>query len=485
MTASGSAHVATEAPVDPTTERLGELRAAHMELSEYDWEFRQLALRSPQWQSRASFAEFENPGELLTYRLQSWPTFVDRARIDELARISVEMCRLIKSIPQRVFRGDVGAIDAFYGIGDQHLTEVLFDEPNGIDGAVSRGDFINGVAGLKCIEFNLVVTLGGWETAILAQMHLRNPLVVRMIRDLKIPLSYYNTVRILFSHVLQGVSSSLLDGDDEINIAVIDSLEELPEVRFQAFQRYLREEYATVLRQEGDTSRGKLFLCDFPDLTVDLDSIVRHGCHRIHILVEMNAGETPPLFYRCFKAGTVNLYNGPVSKVLSDKRNIALLSDDQITNDFSEEERAFLNAHVPWTRLVEDKTSAYGGEIIQLPDFIGSHRMDLVLKNTLLCGGKQVYVGRFTSASEWSDVLRTALEQRHWVVQEYYESLPYLFQNGEHGCSPHHVIWGPFVLGQRYAGAILRMQPIADKAIVNLSLTASEGMIFEVEEPDN
>jgi hypothetical protein len=92
-----------------------------------------------------------------------------------------------------------------------------------------------------------------------------------------------------------------------------------------------------------------------------------------------------------------------------------------------------------------------------------------------------VVLGRFTSPEEWEAVVRSALASGDWVVQEYVESLPYLFQDGEQGCSPHDVVWGPFVFGATYAGAILRVQPKALEGIVNLTRGASEGILLEVE----
>jgi hypothetical protein len=65
-------------------------------------------------------------------------------------------------------------------------------------------------------------------------------------------------------------------------------------------------------------------------------------------------------------------------------------------------------------------------------------------------------------------------------VQEIAESLPYLYQSGDYGCSIHDMVWGPFVFGERYGGVVLRMQPAAAGGPVNLNLSASEGIVLEV-----
>jgi len=174
------------------------------------------------------------------------------------------------------------------------------------------------------------------------------------------------------------------------------------------------------------------------------------------------------------------LFNGPISIVLSDKRNLALLSQSQRSSLFSAEEQEVIRNHIPWTRLVAAERVEFHGEEVFLPDLLAAERNRLVLKEGRSFGGKGVHLGRATSAARWEEVARTALESGGWVVQERLESLPYLYQCGESGCAPHDVIWGPFVFGDTYGGVILRMQPQAAGGAVNLSLAATEGIVLEV-----
>jgi hypothetical protein len=103
-----------------------------------------------------------------------------------------------------------------------------------------------------------------------------------------------------------------------------------------------------------------------------------------------------------------------------------------------------------------------------------------VLKKAGGHGGSGVVLGRFAAPERWREALATALREGDWVVQETLESLPYLYQSGDYGCSIHDVIWGPFVFGNRYGGVVLRMQPAAAGGPVNLTLHATEGIVLEV-----
>ncbi|HYG65661.1 MAG TPA: hypothetical protein VEL74_23965, partial [Thermoanaerobaculia bacterium] len=173
-------------------------------------------------------------------------------------------------------------------------------------------------------------------------------------------------------------------------------------------------------------------------------------------------------------------FNSPVAMLLGDKRNLALLSERADSPVFSEEERQILRDHLPWTRRVESTETTFQGERVPLLDFISSHREDLVLKKGRSLAGQDVFIGRFTSQDEWDKVLGEVAPQRDWIVQAFAESRPYLFQNDEYGCSPHDAVWGPFVFGKTYAGAILRLQPKRLLGIVNLTRGATEGVLLEV-----
>jgi hypothetical protein len=461
------------------TDRLEEIRAAHLDLSAEDWKFRDAVRQSPEHLSRASFGILDQPNHLLSFRQQSWPTFVRRSKIQELARVSVGVSNLIRSIPHKVFRDDPVEMAHFYGVDNLPLLEIFLDPPNGIQGAISRGDFIHGARGFQCIEFNILPNLGGWESGILAEMHLGNAATASLIAEFGIRVSHVNTTRELFAHILEEARREGLDEAGEVNVAVLSEDRTSPPRR-ASFGHHLREEYRAVLDRQGAGLRGDVFICGAQDLVLQHHRLLL-GSSRIHAVIEMERN-TDQRVFRCFKAGGLKLYNGPVWEMLSDKRNIALLSDEDLDADFTADERSFLQRHVPWTRLVRAERTRFRGERVFLPDLLEARREELVVKNSLLYGGKEVYVGLYTSPARWEEVVRNALASKHWVTQEFIPSSPYLYQNGEYGCSPHNVIWGPFIFGERYGGAILRMQPMADATVVNLSLTATEGLIFEVDD---
>src|SRR5260370_11848522 len=78
------------------------------------------------------------------------------------------------------------------------------------------------------------------------------------------------------------------------------------------------------------------------------------------------------------------------SKIIHKKALFAVLTDARHTKLFSEEERAMITGHVPWTRQVRAGRSDYYGDEIDLLTFIGEKRDPLVLKPNDDYGGQRI-----------------------------------------------------------------------------------------------
>lgn len=94
------------------------------------------------------------------------------------------------------------------------------------------------------------------------------------------------------------------------------------------------------------------------------------------------------------------------------KAMFALLSDPATSGRLSAEERASVDAHVPWTRIVrEGRTTGWRGESVDLLEHAIAEREQLVVKPATDYGGAGVHLGWTTSASEWERALRAAVER--------------------------------------------------------------------------
>ncbi len=180
------------------------------------------------------------------------------------------------------------------------------------------------------------------------------------------------------------------------------------------------------------------------------------------------------------------LFNGPLEPILTDKRNLALLSEHADSDRFDAAEREVIERHIPWSRLVREGETTFEGRTVDLVPFLEAERERFVLKPPLEQGGKGVAMGPAVTAEQWRATLDEALAAGDWLVQEWIVSRTYLERWGQDGVDAgawlQDRVWGPFTWGDRFAGALLRQQPVSTRRPINASLgEATLGTALEVE----
>jgi hypothetical protein len=106
-------------------------------------------------------------------------------------------------------------------------------------------------------------------------------------------------------------------------------------------------------------------------------------------------------------------------KPIHKKAIFAVLTDEENASLFSDSERAAIQAHVPWTRVVRQGRTTRGGGTIDLLPWLRAegNRASLVLKPNDEYGGKGVFLGFESTAAEWDGAINAALRSSY-VVQE-------------------------------------------------------------------
>jgi len=462
-----------------------ELYQAHKQLSSCSETFLDFVKGNPETLKRSNF------GTLVNYnahylQTQPWPTFINEKTKAEIEEASVRVCNLIKSIPDRLFSYDFHKIGCYYCIPEDIVEALFFGVDNDyMDNLLARGDFVfSPSSGLKCLEYNIHANLGGWEMDILEPLYINTPVLSTFLKEYGIQLRKNNFFSILLTHLIDRALERFSgNNNDEINTAIA-----FPEAHSYkgganaATISYLEKLYQTILQQKNNARKGTLVICRSDQLKL-IDNALFYNNARIHVLVDLRRGRVPLLLMAAVKKGNLLLYNGPISEIMSNKLNLALLSEHEESDAFSPAEQALIRKYVPWTRKVVPGDTTYGAEKIKLEDFVISNREQLILKPSRGLGGTNVYPGRMISPIEWKQLTEKALIESNWVVQEYIESLPYLYQAGEIGCAAHHAVWGFFVFGSRYAGGFVRVLPEKEnKGVINSHHGAEESMILEVKE---
>ena len=120
---------------------------------------------------------------------------------------------------------------------------------------------------------------------------------------------------------------------------------------------------------------------------------------------------------RAVRDGAVCMVNPFRCKIVYKKASLAVLGDERNAGMFDADELAAVHAHVPWTRVVEERRTEKDGETIDLLPWAAANRERLVLKPNDDYGGRGIVLGWLASDEEWQATLRAALEAPY-VVQE-------------------------------------------------------------------
>lgn len=215
-----------------------------------------------------------------------------------------------------------------------------------------------------------------------------------------------------------GVATVILDAWREFSgqwrrprIAIVDWEDVPTRVEFDIFKDYFQSlglETVIVDPRAMEYRGGKLY---GGDGAVDL--IYKRVL--INELVEREGVDHPMV--RAVRERAACMVNPFRCKLLHKKASLAVLSDERNVRRFSGEEAAAIEAAIPWTRVVEERTTAFHGESVDLLPFIERHPDRLVLKPNDDYGGAGVVLGWTVSADEWRAALRNAVTSPH-IVQE-------------------------------------------------------------------
>ncbi len=415
------------------------------------------------------------------FQLQPWPTFINQETRREIACAGEAVFELVKRLPGRFFNGNLEKMQEFYNYSPALLNSLLEGYlEHSFDYLLARGDFILSNQGWKCLEYNVSANLGGWQVPLWEALYLKHPVIDGFIKEWQLQLKQKNLLAALMEHSIASVYHKYKGKIDVVNVSLIIDDEAIRESNYlrlyvnNLFQQILREKYLGV--------RGEFICCTFNHLDL-VDDCIMYKDRRVDLMVELYHGAVPPEVTKALSAGNLIVLNGPVTGLISNKLNLALLSEYKESGLFSEEEIEAIERYIPWTRKVTPGKTSYDGTQVDLIEFMMENKNRMVIKSGDGLGGKEVVIGRNTDMEQWKQDVSYAIEAKNWLVQEFYESVPYIYQYGENGTAVHDAVWGFFILGNEYAGGWLRVLPkIHNKGVVNCHQGARVSVLWEVEE---
>ncbi|HEX5635264.1 MAG TPA: hypothetical protein VFX50_18600, partial [Gemmatimonadales bacterium] len=187
--------------------------------------------------------------------------------------------------------------------------------------------------------------------------------------------------------------------------AIIDWDDVPTQAEFRLFERFFNQRGLPCTigtPQECEYTGGRLLLRGEP-----VELVYKRVL--IHELVQRGGLDHP--IVRAVKDRAVCLVYGFRSKILHKKASLAVLSDERNAHLFDAHERAVIHAHVPWTRVVEERHTEHGGHAIDLVPFLHERREELVLKPNDDYGGAGIVLGWTVDDAAWAAAVQRALAE--------------------------------------------------------------------------
>ncbi|HVO41697.1 MAG TPA: hypothetical protein VMT34_03690 [Aggregatilineales bacterium] len=272
---------------------------------------------------------------------------------------------------------------------------------------------------------------------------------------------YYGVQHLaLTGHLLTALLATYREwgGQDQPNIGVVDwgdvptlNEHELCQAYFETYG------FKTILADPRglEYRHGALYAGDFR-----IDLIYKRVL--VSELIDRMGMDNP--IVRAVRDHAVCMSNGFSAKLLAKKSSFALLGDERNEYLFRPGERAAIEAHIPWTRRVEERKTYFHGQAIDLLPFILDHRESLVLKPNDEYGGRGVIIGWQTPPDEWQAALRGALntpfvvQERVHIASEDYPSIV----AGKLDISSRLIDADPYIFqGKLVGGSLTRLSSVA------------------------
>ena len=305
-----------------------------------------------------------------------------------------------------------GKLREQFGLLDWEET-LIHDDPGFRDPSpTSRVDAFfaegEGGSGLKITEYNAETPAGAAYGDALTRAFLSLPVMADFRRE-------YNCLPL---PAAPGVEHSLLDafrqwsGTREApRIAIVDWSEVPTRSEFVLFSEIFRAhglECVIADPREMEYRNGKLYSGDF-HVTLIYKRVL------IDELVDRCGLDSDVV--RAVRERAVCMVNPFRCKLLHKKASLAVISDERNSSLFSDDEQNAIATHIPWTRVVAERSTQFEGRKIDLLPWMEDNREQLVLKPNDDYGGRGIVLGWTVDARKWSESIKDAVDEP-FIVQQ-------------------------------------------------------------------
>lgn len=408
--------------------------------------------------------------------LSPWPVFLSPCRYEEFKQVALQLGRIITEMPYGFFKGNSKKVSEYFRVSREDAGDWLrYCNSSLVKDVFLRGDFILTKTGLKCIEMNGGAALGGWQLPFFEKIMLSNKLIKQYFETRNMENSNTDLLETCLRHILECIIKARGIPGESMNIVIAD----MNKSKRCDQLTYFNSLYKKVLIENNFLPEsGKVLILRYKDMIVKRGKLMHKSLH-IKAVVDLTLNIPAPVNRLADKKMLV-LFNGDISYFLCNKLNIAFLSENTGKGFFSRKTDIFLRKHIPWTRRLDSYETYFKNTKGNLRDIAFKFKDKLVIKSSIESSGIEVYIGKKTSIETWEKVIKKALRQKDWIMQELLEPVQLVNIDRENRLAQFNSVWGLLTFGRHFGGALLRILPDDDKkGLVNSNQGADISVVFK------
>ncbi len=228
------------------------------------------------------------------------------------------------------------------------------------------------------------------------------------------------------------------------NIAIMDWEGVATIEEFKVFQQMLMQRgYKTVICDPRDLKykENKLYFLDMPIDLIYRRALTFEMCERENEIRDV---------LDAYADGNVCIVGPFRSHIIHNKKIFSILRDTSKTGFLNDQERAFIEQHIPFTKELSDPVAKKRAR---------TSKDEYILKPMDRYAAKGVFIGADHTSEEWNNILDSIQDKNSYLVQQFIKPpiLPCItFRNEKPFLEEYKYITGLFVYNGRFNGIYTR-----------------------------
>jgi hypothetical protein len=418
----------------------------------------------------------ESYGDVLLSR----PVIAGHGEITAFADDLRALFRILTSLPERCFDGDLNRYCAAIGLDDE-LAAVIRRGATGSPTLYTRADAFHDGESFKLLEFNIGSELGGVDAAQINRAFLAVDAFARFAEAHR--LEYVDTLRLLVAE-LRAAARRVTATDPVVALIEAPGALQLHAGVFLAIQEAMRDHGIDLLLgeiQELDGAAGKITLHGQP-----LDVVLRYFSAG-ELVGDPAALDTLDLLVRADAEGRTALYSQLEGALFASKASLGLLHDPAVRKALTPRETAVVDRIVPHTLVIGAGTRRVAdADLDAAREYALAHRESLVLKPGVAYSAEGVSIGHELSEQDWRRAVANA-RGRDYVAQQLVTPAPEPVLDPATGrIEDWNMNWGIFATEAGYSGAFVRALKPSDGSVITFANPGTRGAcVFTCPEGSN